>query len=137
MKLTAKQHMLWRGWRNIEWENVVVMSTIPNDEVYDTLDGTYANLPLFLEEVNHSPTGFEWGYRGSGPSQLAYAILRTFFEHSEGYTPEDAKQAAQANYMRFKDDVVCNRFGRSHEWVLFSYDVYLWLQEHQRKEDSG
>ena len=24
---------------------------------------------------NHSPTGFEWGYSGSGPAQLALAIL--------------------------------------------------------------
>jgi Family of unknown function (DUF6166) len=24
---------------------------------------------------NHSPSGFEWGYRGSGPAQLALAIL--------------------------------------------------------------
>lgn len=23
----------------------------------------------------HSPTGFAWGYRGSGPTQLALAIL--------------------------------------------------------------
>jgi hypothetical protein len=24
--------------------------------------------------MNHSPTGFEWGYEGSGPAQLALAI---------------------------------------------------------------
>lgn len=24
---------------------------------------------------NHSPTGFEWGYQGSGPAQLSLAIL--------------------------------------------------------------
>ncbi len=24
---------------------------------------------------NHSPTGFEWGYDGSGPAQLALALL--------------------------------------------------------------
>jgi hypothetical protein len=28
-----------------------------------------------LDLVNHSPTGFEWGYGGSGPAQLALAIL--------------------------------------------------------------
>lgn len=27
---------------------------------------------------DHSPTGFEWGYAGSGPSQLALAILLDF-----------------------------------------------------------
>jgi len=25
--------------------------------------------------ANHSPTGFEWGYGGSGPSQLSLALL--------------------------------------------------------------
>jgi len=32
-------------------------------------------LPLRLDLDNHSPTGFEWGYGGSGPAQLALAIL--------------------------------------------------------------
>lgn len=32
-------------------------------------------LPLRLDLANHSPTGFEWGYAGSGPAQLALAIL--------------------------------------------------------------
>jgi hypothetical protein len=31
-------------------------------------------LPLRLELCNHSPTGFEWGYLGSGPAQLALAL---------------------------------------------------------------
>ena len=32
-------------------------------------------LPLRLDLTNHSPTGFEWGYLGSGPAQLALALL--------------------------------------------------------------
>ena len=28
-----------------------------------------------LDLHNHSPTGFEWGYGGSGPAQLALALL--------------------------------------------------------------
>lgn len=33
--------------------------------------------PLYMrfDLYNHSPDGFSWGYRGSGPSQLALAIL--------------------------------------------------------------
>jgi len=33
-------------------------------------------LRLRSDLFNHSPTGFEWGYGGSGPAQLALAILR-------------------------------------------------------------
>jgi hypothetical protein len=32
-------------------------------------------LPLRLDLANHSPTGFEWGYGGSGPAQLALALI--------------------------------------------------------------
>lgn len=37
------------------------------------LDGRPLNPRLDL--WNHSPTGFEWGYGGSGPAQLALALL--------------------------------------------------------------
>ena len=33
-------------------------------------------LPGYYRECNHSPDGFNWGYGGSGPAQLAYALLR-------------------------------------------------------------
>src|ERR1700731_504403 len=32
-------------------------------------------LALRLDLFNHSPTGFSWGYTGSGPAQLALALL--------------------------------------------------------------
>jgi len=35
--------------------------------------------------MNHSPDGFEYGYGGSGPAQLALAILADHFKHH----PED------------------------------------------------
>ncbi|HXR05085.1 MAG TPA: DUF6166 domain-containing protein [Verrucomicrobiae bacterium] len=41
------------------------------------VDATVNGVPLNprLDLYNHSPTGFEWGYGGSGPAQLALAIL--------------------------------------------------------------
>jgi hypothetical protein len=41
-------------------------------------DRPLEHLPYF-EGNFHSPDGFEWGYAGSGPADLAYAILREFF----------------------------------------------------------
>src|SRR5258706_15369756 len=38
-----------------------------------TVNGRRLNPRLDL--WNHSPTGFEWGYHGSGPAQLALALL--------------------------------------------------------------
>jgi hypothetical protein len=35
--------------------------------------------------VYHSPTGFEWGYGGSGPADLALNILALFVHPAEAY----------------------------------------------------
>ena len=52
-----------------------------------------APLPLRLDIVNHSPTGFAWGYSGSGPAQLAVAILADWM---------GCDYAARALHQRFK-----------------------------------
>lgn len=36
-----------------------------------------------LDLGNHSPDGFEWGYGGSGPAQLALALLADALEDDE------------------------------------------------------
>lgn len=38
------------------------------------VDGKLLDLEESLKVRNHSPTGFEWGYGGSGPAQSALAI---------------------------------------------------------------
>lgn len=38
-------------------------------------DGKIRPLPPRFDVFEHSPCGFAWGYTGSGPSQLALAIL--------------------------------------------------------------
>ena len=50
-----------------------------------------------LELANHSPSGFSWGYAGSGPAQLALALLLDY---------TDDEDVALAEYMSFKTEVV-------------------------------
>jgi hypothetical protein len=58
---------------------------------------------------NHSPTGFEWGYCGSGPAQLALAILADHCGNDE---------QALNFYQRFKWAVIAELPHR--EWILTS-----------------
>ncbi len=67
---------------------------------------------------NHSPTGFEWGYGGSGPAQLALAILA---DHLQDVT------AAQKLYQDFKFKVIGSLIADS--WTLSSADVEKALAE--------
>ncbi len=49
------------------------------------LDGEYLD-PIKSQKVfNHSPDGFNWGYSGSGPSQLALAVVLELTGKSDGY----------------------------------------------------
>ena len=86
-----------------------------------TVDGRRLN-PRF-DLWNHSPTGFEWGYGGSGPAQLALAILA---DHCR-----DDDQALNF-YQRFKWAVVAELPHRG--WTLTSDDVAAVLQKLQATE---
>lgn len=61
---------------------------------------------------SHSPTGFEWGYGGSGPAQLALAILAD-------YLGDD--QQALAIYQEFKFQVIAALPDRW--WKLTGHDI--------------
>ncbi len=62
------------------------------------LNGRHLDPVRSQEVFNHSPDGFAWGYGGSGPAQLALAILLECTSNCE--------KIALRNYQRFKWDVV-------------------------------
>ena len=43
------------------------------------LNGKLLNLQASLKYCSKSPTGFNWGYGGSGPGQLAFEICRQLY----------------------------------------------------------
>ena len=45
------------------------------------------NLPL--RHVHHSPSGWEWGYEGSGPSDFAHNIIAAFEDEFWEVTPSE------------------------------------------------
>lgn len=72
-------HECWRDVRAPPAERTyhgVRGTSLGTCKVTVTIAGRRAKtLPLCSNVINHSPTGFEWGYSGSGPAQLALAIL--------------------------------------------------------------
>jgi len=49
------------------------------------LDGKLLDPKPSQAIINHSPDGFNWGYGGSGPAQLALAIMLELTGKSDGY----------------------------------------------------
>lgn len=72
---------------------------------------------------NHSPTGFAWGYTGSGPHQLALAILL------EEFGPE----LAELWYDEFTREVVAG-WQEAH-WQINTAELRRWMDPRLTDED--
>jgi hypothetical protein len=70
--------------------------------------GRSPRLPWRLDLSNHSPTGLEWGYGGSGPAQLSLAILADALD-------DDAR--ALKLHQKFKWKVI-GRLSQAAPWQL-------------------
>lgn len=64
---------------------------------------------------NHSPDGFAWGYGGSGPAQLALAILLHY----------TSAMFAMEHYQNFKWDVIASL--PQSDFSLDEADVHTWI----------
>jgi hypothetical protein len=78
-----------------------------------------------LDLYNHSPTGFEWGYGGSGPAQLALALLADVLGDDE---------AAVQLHQQFKRAVIAG-LPRDDEWRLDEDYIRQWKGNEQWQKD--
>lgn len=95
-------------------------SRLGDDFALVTIHTRHTTFPLGmrLDLANHSPGGFEWGYAGSGPAQLALAILADCLG--------DDGMALRL-YQRFKDDVI-GRLPRD-DFRLSEEQVKEWVEK--------
>lgn len=100
----------------------------------ETADGREP-LPLRLDLQNHSPSGYECSHGGSGPTQLALAILADHLKRWPEQAVATARSllldsdspdaVAEATYQQFKFNKIATlpRDG----WTIHDYDVSFWL----------
>lgn len=77
-----------------------------------------------MEHAQHSPTGFNWGYGGSGPAQLAlaYALLLDVTNKAN---------VAMRYYQDFKSDKIANL---SETWTLAEQEIHDWIVAREQEE---
>jgi len=102
---------IYEGWRKKDGSVIVTVNAVP--------------LESALGIRNHSPTGFEWGYGGSGPAQLALAIL----------THEYGKEIAQDFYQRFKWAYIAT-LPQEKSWMLKSDQIETIIRRIRSEEQS-
>lgn len=81
-------------------------------------------LPTRFDLMMHSPLGYEWGYGGSGPAQLALALLADALGDD---------QRALRLHQAFKFAVVSRL--PSDEWRLTRRDVLAAVEDIDREDD--
>jgi len=96
---SVKQYKVWRNGQG------VVHCQRFNGKIYLTLKP----IPV------HSPTGFEFGYGGSGPAELALCIL----------TDYAGREKANHYYQRFKWDKIATRKG---DFTITDREIEEWIK---------
>jgi hypothetical protein len=96
------------------------------DVGFEDQDGSRHRLDPRFDLRTHSLDGFQWGYGGSGPAQLALALVADA-------TGDD--WLAQAVYQRFKEEIIAPITGDS--WVLLAENVAAFARSLQIGERVG
>jgi len=89
----------------------------PHRVIVQLANGKVRELDPSNSIVNHSPTGFSWGYAGSGPAQLALALCRDVLGRGGAKT-----QQALDVYQAFKLRMIAKLPG-DQDWALTEDEV--------------
>ena len=88
--------------------------------------GTYTSaLSPRFDLANHSPDGFGWGYSGSGPLQLAVAML----------ADACGDDVARRLKIEFKWAVIAN-LPRDESWSIPAAEVQDWVRRWDQGEEA-
>lgn len=103
-------------------EKVKIEGILEDRSVF--VDGELLDPRNSQKVYNHSPDGFSWGYGGSGPAQLALAILLRFYNRS----------TAIKYYQDFKMDYIAN-LPQSN--FSINLDIKQWMLNKQKEARLG
>jgi hypothetical protein len=95
---------------NKTYEGVIRPINVPQER-YVTVNGLELNPRHDLR--NHSPDGFNWGYSGSGPTQLALAILADHLNNDE---------EVLSLYTKFRD-IFVSKLEMTKGWTVTSSQI--------------
>lgn len=87
--------------------------------LFVSVNGDEVPLTPSLRVINHSPSGFECGYGGSGPAQLALAILMMYAD----------KKTAVALHQDFKWEFLAKPEYFNVEHFEIEIDIPAWIDK--------
>ena len=113
-----------RTFRGISHQNPFSRDVL----IIDENRSTHVLKPDRSQKVkNHSPDGFNWGYGGSGPAQLALAILLEV---------TDSKETALRHYHAFERQIIAGIKNQEIDWGIEESKITEWLEHQKAKAEN-
>jgi hypothetical protein len=75
--------------------------------------------------VRHSPSGFAWGYGGSGPAELARCVLLDFYDIGARDAADEWESPLPVSYQQFKFDVIAG-LPQDLPWTISGRQIADW-----------
>jgi hypothetical protein len=126
LAIVSQELKTYHGRRNADGSSDVWVVDDPG--IIFTQDGlnepAARDLPFRLDLWNHSPTGFSWGYEGSGPAQLSLALLADVLGDDE---------LAQDHYQDFKRKAISRL---TDSWMLTASEIRQFVARQQQDSAS-
>lgn len=111
--------VVYRGYRRINGSTQV---TVIRDGIEQVL----------THYVRHSPDGFEWGYGGSGPAELARCILLDHYQLPVRAAETGESQDFPVSYQDFKAEVIAplptDTPNNDLQWEITSRQIEEWAE---------
>lgn len=117
---------------------VIFASTRSQNDFFDThtyywTQGEHPmELPLLLNYCNHSPTGFEWGYVGSGPAQLAWVVTYMTLMIETEVSREFARATADLYHQGIHHQIIAGL--PTDGWQISGKTILDWLHKQEYNE---
>jgi Family of unknown function (DUF6166) len=129
--------MTYADWQALGWEHEDVERNLRENVQTKTVchvlvkpdnnEGTGYMYEL-RHHVRHSPTGFEWGYSGSGPAELARCILIDYLDlHEEAEQDDPFWNVPPVSYQDFKQRFIAP--AAKEGFALDGTEIAAWLRE--------
>ena len=120
LKLPCLAEKTYRGIRHPDGHSEVLVEKAVEPASGRFVTSSPTPLPLHLEVRQHSPTGFAWGYGGSGPAQLALALL---------LDATGSELLALRHYQKFKRQFLV---GWGHTWSITAREIRAFIAGQER-----
>ena len=118
----TRAELLAGGWEEhdlheLRWPQVVHAYAV---------DGAGAERPV-RHHVRHSPTGFETGYEGSGPAELAQCLLLDYFNLHKLAEVRD-RDPLPVSYQEFKRQFIASIPRETREHTIDVHTIDAWVR---------